>query len=200
MAPGLRIAFAGDRDISTQVLARILGTGVQPLALMIPGFETATHATELVGLCPFLQSGRVLVGKEYRQPEGLFVLQMLDLDLIIAIHFPYIIPKEILSIPRQGVLNLHPAYLPYNRGWHTPSWAILDGTPIGATLHFMDEGIDTGDIVHRKELTISPGDTAHSLYQQLKKLELEVFEEAWPSILNGSYARIPQSPIEGTTH
>ena len=105
-----------------------------------------------------------------------------------------------LDIPTEGTLNLHPAYLPYNRGWHTPSWAILEGTPIGATLHFMDAGIDTGDIVLQKQLDVSPADTANTLYVRLKRLELETFKEAWPAIRDRSYERIVQSSDAGTTH
>ena len=83
------------------------------------------------------------------------MLEQLSLDYIICVHFPYIVPREILSIPKYGVTNLHPAYLPYNLGWHTPSWAILENTPIGATLHYMDECVDTGDIIHQKKWIFS---------------------------------------------
>jgi len=198
-ASKLRIAFSGDRDIAVWVLRRIL-LDIRPLALLIPEKTIASHAGKLIDLCSYLPADNILIGQEFRQPTGVKLLKQLNLDFIIAVHFPYIIPSEVLFIPTQGVLNLHPAFLPYNRGWHTPSWAILENTPIGATLHFIDKGIDTGDIVHQKQISISPGDTAHSLYQRLKKLGLEVFEEAWPQILSGTYTRKPQSSTSGTTH
>ncbi len=88
--------------------------------------------------------------------------------------------------PSRGVLNLHPSYLPYNRGWHTPTWAILDGTPAGASLHYVDESLDTGDIVCQRHAVIDPADTAHTLYAKLKKLEVEVFKEGWQQITDGS--------------
>lgn len=198
--PNLRIAFAGDRDIAIEVLERILVDNVKPLALLIPEKTKASHAQELVDLCSFLPVENILIGQAFCGADSVELLRQLDLDFIIGVHFPAIIPPEILSIPKQGVLNLHPAFLPYNRGWHTPSWAILEDTPIGATLHFMNDGVDTGDIVHRKQICVSPGDTAHSLYLRLKKLELEVFEEAWPEILSGTYTRTPQDQATGTTH
>ena len=76
------------------------------------------------------------IGREFRERTGIAFLGELELDLILCVHFPYLLPPEVLSIPSKGCLNLHPAYLPWNRGWHTPSWAILEDTPGGATLHW----------------------------------------------------------------
>ena len=196
----IRIAFAGDRKISVDVLAYLISENVFPLALMISHPSRATHADKLVTLCSNLSSDHILTGKEFRTVKGIELLKSLNLDFIISIHFPYVFTPSVLDIPKEGVLNLHPAYLPYNRGWHTPSWAILENTPIGATLHFMDEGIDTGDIVYQRQLSILPEDTADTLYKRINSLELHVFKEAWPLIHAGDYIRQPQKLHEGTTH
>ena len=196
----LRIAFAGDRDIAVKVLRFLLGERIKPLALLVSGEERASHADELVALCGHLAPREVLRGKAFREPVGIELLERLDPVFIICIHFPYIVPEAVLRIPRGGVLNLHPAYLPYNRGWHTASWAIMEQTPYGATLHFMDAGLDTGDIVHQRLIEVSPGDTAHSLYQRVKTLEMEVFKEAWPLLVSGQYERKPQQTSAGTNH
>ncbi len=197
---GPRIAFAGDRDIGVAVLKFILRQGIPPLALLVSDAGQASHSAELAALCAYLQPEQIFRGREFRQAQGLAALRALNLDYIIGVHFPYLVPPPVLELPRIGVLNLHPAYLPYNRGWHTVSWALLEGTAIGATLHFMDAGIDTGDIVHQKLLDVSPADTADSLYRRVKQLELEVFEEAWPLLVSGSYTRTAQPPNVGTTH
>ena len=196
----LRIAFAGDRDIGVSVLRFILDQGEQPLALLVPPKEKASHAVELIELCQFLEPGRVFFGSEFRQTSGLSLLRALKLDYIICVHFPFVIPASILSMPSYGVLNLHPAYLPYNRGWHTPSWAIIEETPYGATLHAMDSGIDTGDIIHQKRLEIFPNDTAHTVYHRIKRLELEVFKEAWSQLMSKSCERQAQNLEEGSFH
>ncbi len=195
-----RIVYAGDRDISVWVLRFIIKQGVKPVALMIPDENKATHAQELVPLCNYLDNSRILKGDQFRTESGISLLERLNPDYITCVHFPYIVPKEVLEIPKHGVINLHPAYLPYNRGWHTPSWAILEGTPYGATLHFMDEGIDTGDIIHQKQIEILPNDTADTLYKRVMKLEFEVFKDAWSSIVFGTYSRKPQLLKEGSTH
>lgn len=195
-----RIAFGGDRDISVKVLDFILYSGIKPLALFVSESSNASHAEDLLRRCKFLNSDKIFYGKQFRTPSGIDILKTLNLDYIIGVHFPYIVPSVVLEIPKEGVLNLHPAYLPYNRGWHTPSWAILEDTPIGATLHFMDSGIDTGDIVHQQRQNVSHSDTANSLYQKLKLLEFQVFVEAWPQILERSLKRSQQIVKSGTTH
>jgi methionyl-tRNA formyltransferase len=196
----LRVAFAGDRDISVRVLKYLLGRDIRPLALLISDPGQESHADDLRALCSYLTSDLIFVGRAFRQPEAASILASLELDYIVSIHFPYIFPVETLSLPRFGVINLHPAYLPHNRGWHTPSWAILEDSPAGATLHFMDSGVDTGDIIHQKQLRASPGDTANTLYSRIKELEFEVFIEAWPQIESGTYKRQAQNPLQGSSH
>ena len=90
------------------------------------------------------------------------------------------------------VLNLHPALLPENCGWHTPSWAILNQTRFGATLHFVNEGIGEGDSVHQRELPVEPWVTVDALYQKPLDLEFEVFREACADLACNRYRRIRQ--------
>ena len=188
----LRLAFAGDRQVSVRVLEFLLKQECRPLALLVPEPGRATHDQQLIDLCGFLPDERILRGREFRGSDGLKLLRSLDLDFILGVHFPYVIPEAVLEIPRAGILNLHPAFLPCTRGWHTPSWAILEQCPYGATLHFMDTGVDTGDIVHQKEVEVTEGDTADSLYQRVLAAEFEVLVEAWPSLASGTYRRYPQ--------
>lgn len=113
-------------------------------------------------------------------------------DLLLSVHWPRLFDRTILSLPRIGTLNLHNSYLPWNRGADACSWAILDGTPHGATFHWVDEGIDTGDIFYQEQLRILPEDTAHSLYQRTADLEVQVFKVGMASFLEGDRTRIPQ--------
>jgi len=184
--------------VAVRCLEFLLERDVRPEVLLIRSdiSDDETRLQRMSGL----PADRVLIGKQFREPASLDLLRSLELDYLIGVHFPYIIPESVLEIPRIGVLNLHPALLPYNRGWHTPSWAILDETPIGATLHFMDSGLDTGDIVAQMELRIRPEDTAHTLYRRLLDLEVELFEEAWPLVDSGDPPRRRQAPDEGTNH
>jgi len=195
------IIFAGDRALSVRILQFILEKGCRPAALMVPALPGTSHAKKLIALCkPFLPSDRVFVGVEFKSDRGIKHLQQIAPDYIIGIHFPYLIPKPVLDIPKRGFLNLHPAFLPYNRGWHTPSWAIFDDTPYGATLHLMAEQLDAGNILVQKRLPIAPDDTADSLYKKALELEYHVFVAFWPKLLSGRYTTIPQDHARTTAH
>lgn len=195
-----KIVFAGNRNIAVQVLEILIAKEIFPAALLMPDPKIASHNEELRERCHFIPDDLIFFGDDFKKPDGTRKLSEIAPDYIICVHFPYIIPQDVLSIPRIGVLNLHPSYLPFNRGWHTPSWAILTETPIGGTLHFMDEGIDTGDIVLQKEVEVFPGDTADTLYQRVLEIELEVFTEALPSLLDYSFKRRSQKNMNGTTY
>ncbi len=195
----MKYIFAGDRDISVWVLEELMKQGLKPLALLVSEPTKATHAGELITISK-LPSSRIFVGKEFESADSINHLKALESEYILGIHFPYLIKKEILEIPKIGFLNLHPALLPFNRGWHTPSWAILDKTPIGATLHFMAEELDNGDVICQKALQISPADTANTLYTRLKELELEVFRESIPMLLSKNLPRISLRLEDGTSH
>jgi methionyl-tRNA formyltransferase len=193
----LRVALAGDRDVAVRVLEFMIDQGVPPVALVV--HEHGSHTGELIEKSG-LDKGRILRGTAFKEPDGLRLLRSLDLDYFVSVHLHAIVSREVLELPRIAALNLHPALLPFNRGWHTPSWAILDRTPFGATLHVMEEDVDVGDIVHQRELPISPADTAHSLYKRVKELEVQVFREAWPWILSSRLPRRPQDLGAGTAH
>lgn len=192
----MKYAFAGNRDIAVWILEFLISKSCYPEALMIT--ESDSTESKQLKVLSELPEDSIFVGRP--QSELIQILKGLDLDYIIGIHYPYIISNKILDIPKIGFLNLHPAYLPFNRGWHTPSWAILDGTPAGATLHFMSEALDRGDIIHQKKLDIHISDTANSLYQKLKQLELEVFQEVFDDMNTLKLSRQKQDNNIGTSH
>lgn len=194
-----QIAFAGDKAIAVKVLTFILGQRVKPLALLITDKQSDSQSKALKKLCPHLSKNLIFTNNQFKSKTAINRMKTLKLDYIISIHFPYVFPQVLLNLPRHGILNLHPAYLPYNRGWHTATWAIISNAPYGATLHFMDKTIDTGDIVMQKKIPILPQDTANSLYRRALKMELKIFQQAWPLLTSFSYQRRPQIRL-GSTH
>lgn len=195
----MRYAFAGDRQISCNLLQFLIDQGHLPLALLTTAGPSSSHAEELSKVSR-LDDTYILKGKDaIKEKTNIELLKSLNLDYIFGIHYPYIIPPELIDLPKIGFLNLHPAYLPFNKGWHTPSWAILEGKPYGATLHFMSEALDQGDIIHQKKIKAESSDTANSLYQKVLQLEEEVFMEAFDNLLSLNPKRIAQTE-QGTSH
>lgn len=133
---------------------------------------------------------------------GIGVVGPADYDkasFFVSVHWNEIWTKDQLSIPKEGCLNLHNSYLPWNKGAHACTWAIVDQTPHGATMHWMDEGIDTGDIFHRERLQLREGESADELYQRTMELEVKVFRDSMKMLLDGKRPRTPQVGI-GSVH
>jgi len=142
----------------------------------------------------------VILATDLRTPEGLARIAELHAEIGVSVMFGYVLKPDFLSLLPKGCINLHPAYLPYNRGAHPNVWSIVDKTPAGVTLHFIDEDIDTGDIIRQTEVPILATDTGETLYHKLEAAGLELLRETWPEIRAGRIDRIPQSRESGTSH
>lgn len=191
------LALAANRHIGLKALELLLDAGLRPSLLIVPDGACAEFTSDMRSL---LAGSPCLTEAAFSDPGSFSMLRDLGLDYLLSVHFPHRIPGSIVTLPSIGTLNLHPSYLPFNRGWHTPSWAIIDRTPYGATLHWVDEGLDTGDIALQKKVEVLPHHTAHTLYQDVLKAEEELLEEAIPLMLSSSLPRIPQDQGKGTSH
>lgn len=123
-----------------------------------------------------------------------------NLDYIILAWWPYIVGGRILTIPKVGTLNFHPSLLPYNRGKHYNFWTIVEDTPFGVTIHFVDKLIDSGDIVFQNNITKSWEDTGESLYNKAQSAMINLFIQNYDRIVNGDYQRIKQDENKGSFH
>jgi methionyl-tRNA formyltransferase len=194
-----KVIFAGDRQIAVDVL-RHIKNDVDIVALLLPPEETGSHSDELIRECEAL-APKYIIRPEGEYPDSLIsALEEKNPDLLISVHYSEILPDTVLDIPTYDAVNLHPSFLPYNRGWHTPSWAIFENTKFGATLHVMDERLDQGAIIDQIEVDIEPDDTADSLYQKAMDAELRLFARQWPFLKHGTYSTSDQHSGEGTTH
>lgn len=115
-------------------------------------------------------------------PHVLKTIRSLKPDMAICAWFGYILKKEIIELFPSGVINTHNSYLPYNRGKYPQSWAIAKGTPYGVTLHYIDERIDTGEIVAQTHIPVNIVDTGESLYNKSVKEIITLFKKTWPAI------------------
>ena len=117
----------------------------------------------------------------------------LNPDIIITCAYGQIIPKEILNCPKYGCINVHASLLPYLRGGAPIQHAIIDGyTKTGITIMYMDEAMDTGDIIASRDITINKDDTYGSIYTKLQEIAPSLLIEVLPSIINKTNKRIKQ--------
>ncbi|MGD8619348.1 MAG: formyltransferase family protein [Gammaproteobacteria bacterium] len=121
-------------------------------------------------------------------------------EVIFLAWWPRIIPGYIINAPKTGVVNFHPSLLPYNRGKNYNFWTIVENTPFGVTLHFADEGIDSGDIIFQSPIEKGWEDTGETLYLKAQKEMVALFKARYLDIIEGNYARIPQDAECGQIH
>ena len=121
-------------------------------------------------------------------------------DFIVSHGCRQILRPYLLDLFPDRVVNLHIAYLPWNRGADPHIWSAIEGTPSGVTIHYVDKGIDTGDIIAQREVMWLPdGVTVRDTYELLQAEMLDLFVEHWPEIRDGSCPRYPQEG-EGSFH
>ena len=111
-----------------------------------------------------------------------------------------IIKPKILEIPRKSTVNSHPGLLPWLRGSASVGWALYKDLPQGATAHFIDPGIDTGDIIVSSKLPVYRHDSYESINYRIGILAGELMAEAVTSIKQGDTPRTPQDPNVGETY
>ena len=124
--------------------------------------------------------------------DNVTLLREIAPDFIFSFYYRNMIKPEVLAIPRHGALNLHGSYLPRYRGRVPVNWAVINGeTETGATLHYMVEKPDAGDIVDQEQVAIAFTDTAHDVFLKVTDAAVTVISRAFPLLIKGTAARIP---------
>ncbi len=122
------------------------------------------------------------------------VLKGLDIDLIVTCAYGQIIPKEVLDLPKRGCVNVHASILPKYRGSAPIQWAIMNGDKkTGVTIMYMDEGMDTGDIIKCCEIPILDTDNVGTMHDKLSILGRDTLESVLDNLLNGIVIGIKQT-------
>ena len=123
-----------------------------------------------------------------------------EIDFIVSDRSRYIIKKDLIDYLPRKIVNLHPSYLPWNRGYNPNYWSIRDETPFGVTLHYIDEGIDTGNILAQTRCFYNENDTLSTTYERLRYFMVKLFYDCWPLIRNGDLPDMPQGTKSGSLH
>jgi methionyl-tRNA formyltransferase len=122
-----------------------------------------------------------------------------DAPEVVVLGGTRIIKPPLLEVPTRGTVNCHPGLLPWLRGSASVGWALYKDLPQGATAHFIDPGIDTGDIIVRRELAVSRRDTYESLCSRVATLAGQLMAETVRYLADGEAPRTPQERHVGET-
>lgn len=130
---------------------------------------------------------------ELNEPQLIEKIKKLDVDAAVVCSFNYKIPKVLMNATRDGFINVHPSMLPKYRGGNPYSRVIMNGeTETGVTIHFMDEGFDTGDIIAQKAYHIHSKATMGTIFNELNVLGIELLLQVLQAYENEELPRIPQ--------
>ena len=118
-------------------------------------------------------------------------------DLFVSMSFDQIMRRRMFDLPRLGTINCHAGMLPFYRGRSVLNWALVnDESAVGITVHFVDDGIDTGDIILQHHLAISDEDDYQTLLNRGSVACAEAVEEAVVAMADGSVSRTVQDSID----
>ena len=128
------------------------------------------------------------------------MVEQLAPSFIISFNYRHLIPEGVLRLMPGRIINLHTSFLPFNRGSAPNFFSFWDNTPKGVTIHLVDQGLDTGDILCQRQLTFDESrETFASTYDKLLAAIQELFRENWEKIKTGELAPRRQAG-EGTCH
>lgn len=132
-------------------------------------------------------------------PVTVDVIERLSVDFVVSDRSRHLLKADAIERLGGRVVNLHPSYLPYGRGYQPIFWAIFDRVPVGYTLHYIDPGIDSGDIIDQAEIRPNPSLTLRELYAQCRVGLIELLLQHWPALREGGGPRRVQQGT-GTLH
>ncbi|MCI5516940.1 methionyl-tRNA formyltransferase [Lachnospiraceae bacterium SGI.085] len=200
----MRVIFMGTPDFSVGTLEEIIKAGHE-VALVVtqpdkPKGRGKALQCSPVKECAVEHGIPVFQPKKIREPENVEYLRQFAPEMIIVVAFGQILSKEILDMPKYGCVNVHASLLPKYRGAAPIQWAVINGDEItGVTTMRMDTGIDTGDMIAKKEVRLAKDETGGSLFDKLADVGAKLCVETMQLIEDGNATYTPQNS-EVATH
>ncbi len=198
----MRILFIGTGDIGLPSLEWLLSTPKHEVVGVVTQPDKPA-GRKLVLTPPEVKVRALAAGLPVLQPPKIRniveELKAFDADVAVVVADGQLLPKSVLEVPRHACLNIHASLLPRHRGASPIQAAIREGdAETGVTIMFMDEGLDTGDILLMDALPILPEDTGGRLHDKLALAAPASLEKALDLIAAGSPPRTPQDHARAT--
>lgn len=195
----MRIVFMGTPDFAVPCLDALVNSGYHIAGVVTQPDKPVGRKQSELKAPPVKEAAirhgikNILQPEKVKTPEFLESIKQLEPDLIVAVAYGRILTKAVLDVPKYGCINVHASLLPKYRGAAPIQWALINGDKkTGITTMFMDEGMDTGDILLTREIDIPPDMNAQELFDTLKVLGAEVLLETLEALKSGTLIRTPQ--------
>jgi methionyl-tRNA formyltransferase len=192
----MRVLFIGTGEIGLPVLRRLAESREQQLVGIVTQPDKPVGREQRIEPPPIkaaMGEGKAPVLQPKRIKEAVAEIRALNPDVIVVMAYGQILPRAILEIPKMACLNLHASLLPRHRGAAPIQAAIVAGDrETGISVMYMDEGLDTGDVLLQKRIEIAPDETGGSLHDRLAQIAPAALSDALAHLANGSAPRTPQ--------
>ena len=199
----MRVIFMGTPDFAVSTLKSLLQSK-HDVVLVVTQPDKPRGRGKQVSYSPVKEVAlehdiEVFQPQRIKSEESVEYLRKYNADVMGVVAFGQILSKEILDMPKYGCINVHGSLLPKYRGAAPIQWAVLNGDEIsGVTTMKMDEGLDTGDIILKKELVLAKDETAGSLFERMMALGAEACMETLDQLAEGSATFTAQNHNEAT--
>jgi len=195
----MRIVFMGTPEFAVPSLELLLRKGHEIVGVLTAPDRPSGRGQELaetaVKKFAFSQNLYVLQPEKLKDPVFLETLKSLDAELQVVVAFR-MLPHQVWAMPPKGTINLHGSLLPQYRGAAPINRAIMNGeTETGVTTFFLNENIDTGNILFQKRLGIGPSETAGELHDRMMLIGADLVLETVDAISMGHYTEITQPQV-----
>ena len=193
----MKIVYMGTPEFAVIPLEKMIQAGYEVAGVFTQPDKPKGRGHKLA--CPPVKQLALQHGLPVFQPntlrdgEAMHILQSIRPELIVVAAYGKLLPLEVLELPKYGCVNIHASLLPKYRGAGPIQWSILNGeTKTGVTIMYMAEGIDTGDMILKKETAILPDETADELHDRLSVLGADALLEVLPLLESGNAKRQKQ--------
>lgn len=199
----MNIVFMGTPDFAVKSLEQLINDGHNVQAVYTkadaPKGRKMVLTPSDVKVCALSHNLEVFTPNTLKDEAEAERLKALNPDLIVVVAYGKLLPKSVLEIPKYGCVNVHGSILPKWRGAAPIQWTVLSGDEYGGvTTMYMNEGLDTGDIIFTKKVKVGENETSGELFDRLCVDGAELLSETISAIEAGTAPRIPQNDDEAT--
>lgn len=194
----MRVVFMGTPDFAVPTLKALIKSG-HDLAAVVTQPDRPKGRGKRETPPPVKETARasgipVFQPTKIRDPDFIELLKGLSPEIIVVVAFGRILPPDILCLPRRGCVNVHASLLPKYRGAAPIHWAVINGeTETGITIMYMDEGLDTGDMILQESIAIGIEENVGSVHDRLAMLGARLLLESLDLIEREKAPRVPQT-------
>ena len=193
----MKIVFFGEDSFSLLALDSLVKANHEIVGVFCPLYNNSIYR-RIENFCIQMSIYFERISN-FKEIEFVEKIKILYPDLLVICHFQKIIHHDLIEVPKFGSINLHPSLLPNYRGMAPQHWPILNGDKVtGITVHFVDEGVDTGDIIIQQKLIIEDSWDVFELQNKMKPIYSTIIKDAVDIICEGNHKYIIQSNLEGS--